>query len=364
MNAIDVFVAASARFPVSFAGALEGDRFRTNITLTDVSGRGSSNSVVAFGSSGLMGLNNVFLAAPTSGQMQYDGLTSQLGVAPAATGAVVMQPVTGQTIASVFVVDNRTNDPTYFPPDLPAPFVRVIPVIGHVDGANNAKFRSDLFLYNPTSSPQTVTLAVKPWDGSSPSSTLDLTMKPKESRILPDVLFSTFGKTGLAQLRYRATYNSTGFADVQAADVRVTSRTYTIDQSGGTYGFLMPPLNIFQQAAPSETLEILGAVGDPRFRTNVGIVDLGNVNAPGLSTSVNIEIIDQKGESIDSFQVSVPAVGGVQFNDIFRARGLGDGPAAAIIRLTPTSGTIGAFASLVDNGTNDSTYLAAQLRAK
>jgi hypothetical protein len=62
--------------------------------------------------------------------------------------------------------------------------------------------------------------------------------------------------------------------------------------------------------------------------------------------------------------MNVPSAGGVQINDIFHARGLGDGPRAALIRVSPISGLIGAYATMNDNGTNDPTYLAANLAAQ
>jgi hypothetical protein len=358
MNAIDIYAAASPRFPVSFAAALEGPNFRTNVVLTDVSGRGSDNSLLASGSSGAMGYSDVYLHAPTFGQQQYNFLNSLLGVLPSDTGALVVQPRTGETIASVFAIDNRTNDPTYFPPDLPAPFVRTIPAIGHVDGANNSKFRSDLFLFNPATSTRQVTLQIKMWDTNEAPQTLTLTMLPNEARVIRDVLATAFGRSGIARLRYQS-------SSVDAVGVRVTSRTYTIDDNGGTYGFLMPPLNNFQAASSGDTLEIFGALGDKRFRTNVGLVELASgFVASQPSVAVKIEIINEKGVSVDSFTVNVPSAGGMQLNDIFHARGLGDGPVASIIRISPAGGQIGAYATMIDNGTNDPTYLAAQLAGK
>lgn len=357
MNAIDLYAAASPRFPVSFAGALQGSNYRTNVILTDVSGRGTTSALTAAGTSGSIGVSDFLLSTPALGTIQNNGLASLMGVQPSDTGAILVRPRSGEAIASVFTIDNRTNDPTYFPPDLPAPFVRTIPAIGHLDGANNAKFRSDLFLYNPAPTPRAVTLQAKMWDTSEQPLTLNLTLLGNEARVIRDVLQTAFGRTGIARLRYQS----------QAPDsigVRVTSRTYNVDENGGTYGFLMPPLNNFQSASAGDTLEIFGAVGDKRFRTNVGLVELSSGFTSGASPTVKIEIVDAKGATIDSFTTTVPYAGGTQLNDIFRARGLGDGPAAAIIRISPLNGMVGAYATMIDNGTNDPTYLAAQLGAK
>jgi hypothetical protein len=80
--------------------------------------------------------------------------------------------------------------------------------------------------------------------------------------------------------------------------------------------------------------------------------------------AARVDIIDDKGKTIDSFTMNVPSAGGVQINDLFHARGLGDGPAAALIRVTPLGGLIAAYATMNDNGTNDPTYLAANLASQ
>ena len=352
MNAIDVFAAAaSARFPVTFSGAFLGSNYRTNIIVTDASERGTEAHLFAATGSGIQA-SDVKFHAPAAGQQQINSIGPMLGLMPDRTGALIVRPTRGHTVASVFTMDNRTNDPTYFPPDLPSPVVRTIPVIGHIDGANGSRFRSDLYLFNPSSQPKQVLLQVKAWD--SPTQTqLTLTLLPQEARVIEDVLTRVFGMTGLARLRYTS---------MDAAGVRVTSRTYNIDANGGTFGFLMPPLNNFQSGGSGDTLEILGAVADDRYRTNIGLVELTGF-ANGASVPARIEIIGKDGAELDSFTVNVPVAGGMQLNDIFRARGLSY-QGAALIRVTPQSGVIGAYAANVDNRTNDASYLAANLAAK
>lgn len=355
MNALDVFTAVGSRFPVSFAGAFSGQQFRTNLILTDTSTFGSEAALTATGTSGVFGNSNVRFTAPRNAQLQINGIGGALGVQPYETGGVMVEPTRGTLIASVFTIDNKTNDPTYFPPDLPAPVLRTIPAIGHVDGANNSKFRSDLYLFNPSQQPRTVSLQAKLWDNDATIPVLNLTLLPRETKVIKDALFTAFGKTGIARLRYTSVGDSLG--------VRVTSRTYSIDEQGGTYGFLMPPLNNFQTAGGGDTLEILGAFNDANFRTNIGLVELSAFASNGTPASVKVEILDAQQKTMDSFTVNVVAAAGMQINDIFRARGLTQtGP--VVIRVTPLTGMIGAYASLVDNITNDSTYLAANLAAK
>ena len=258
-------------------------------------------------------------------------------------------------IVTLAAMDNRTNDPTLFPPDLPASIVRTIPAIAHVDGANNSKFRTDLYLLNPSPSPRTVTLEAKRWDSNSGANMVPFTLLPGEARVIRDVLPTLFGITGVARLRYSSnTFTGDG--------VRVTSRTYNIREDGGTFGCLIPPLNSFQSAGPGETLEILGVVGGTEFRTNVGLVDL-TPNYVGQNVEARIHIVDETGKELDSFTATFASAGGMQINDIFHARGLAQ-PAAAMVYVEVIRGMIGAYATLTDNVTNDSTYLGANLHAR
>lgn len=360
VGAVDVFASASPRFPLTFAAAIQGGDFRSNIVVADTSGRGVTARLhlLAEGA-GLTGAE-AMMAAPAGGQVQVNGLASLFGTPSWQSGAAIFQPVSGEALAGVIGIDNATNDPTYFPADLPAPVVRTIPAIVHRDGANGARFRSDLFLVNLSNAPRSVLLLAKGWDRNEGEKTLSLTLLPRESKTIHDVLATAFGKEGVARLRYQS---SALGAYTATEGVRVTSRTYTITPAGATYGLLVPPLNAFQSAGVGDTLEILGPVGGRDFRTNLSLVELSAFSG-ATPVKAKVEVLDEKGVVLDFFEMSIPLAGGLQIDDLFRSRGLGDGPAAALVRITPFSGNLAAYATLIDNGTNDPTYFAASLGAK
>ncbi|MFP5245656.1 MAG: hypothetical protein ACLGH0_03095, partial [Thermoanaerobaculia bacterium] len=237
MQAIDFYNAAGPRFPVTFAGAFPGLNFRTNILLTDTSGRGTAALLRAYGVGGAFAEGNSTISAPGDGILQYNNVGGTLGLFSRDAGGLVVQPTRGSGIPTVVAIDNRTNDPTYFPPDLPTGgLVRAIPVIGHLSGANNSRFRSDLYIFNPTERTQQIVLEAQKWDTNATRQTT-FTLLPHEARVVVDALPTLFNLTGLARIRYW----SNDFGN----DVRVTSRTYTVEESGATYGSLIPPLNNF-----------------------------------------------------------------------------------------------------------------------
>ena len=182
------------------------------------------------------------------------------------------------------------------------------------------------------------------------------------------------GDPGRAPRRFRAdrrgSVSFTSDASPETAEgVRVTSRTYTnapgySNASGvGTYGHPVPPLNSFQSVTAGETLEILGPVQAPGFRTNLALVDLlppGNLGGP---LTIGVEIVDGKGVVVDSFTKSLPQGAGGQINDLFNARGLKPDLGPVLIRVSPSGGNVAAYATTIDNGTNDPTYFQAVLAA-
>lgn len=365
VGALDVFTAFSPNFPATFSAALHGPDFRTNLVSTNVAPRPAEVSLELASDAANPDARRLSLTTPGLGQVQVSGLGATFGVPVWGTGALQFAPTSGEAIPALFAIDDRTNDPTYFPPDLPSSVVRTIPALVHADGVGGARFRSDLFIYNPSSQVQTITLAAKLWTDTGSESLISFSLLPKESKLIRDALRALFGFSGVARLRLQSS------ASDPSTSVRATSRAYTIDAAGGTYGNIVPPLNSFQAAAAGDTLEILGPRGGATFRTNLALVELsqssfvvGGDGQPLGTPRARIEILDQTGATLDSFEVSVPFASGVQLDDVFRARGLGDGPQAARIRIAPTSGVIGAYATIVDRGTNDPTYFPANLAAR
>jgi hypothetical protein len=70
---------------------------------------------------------------------------------------------------------------------------------------------------------------------------------------------------------------------------------------------------------------------------------------------VRVEIVNEAGRQVDAFELAVPVAGGLQVDDLFRARGLGDVPAAAVLRVVPIDSLVTAYATVIDVGTNDAT---------
>jgi hypothetical protein len=360
MYAIDFFNAAGPHFPLTFTGAFPGEQFRTNILLTDTSGRGAEAELRAHRGASVLSSGNT-IAAPAGGTAQFNNVAFP-SAGPVAQsqqgGALVVRTKRGTTIPMVVAIDNRSNDATYLPPDLASDAPRIIPAIGHLDGANGSRFRSDLYLFNGETNARTILLQATPWDGSRPRS-VTFTLESYEARTIPDALLTLFDMTGIARLRYES--SGFGGAGWVTGGVRVTSRTYSVDANGATYGCLIPPLNGFQGALSDERLEIVTAVG-AGFRTNLALVDLSP--APGFGAYVQVEIYDETGRFVTRFFRNLGKRIGTQDNDLFGSAGSAAPRAARIVVDVLYGGPVAAYATVTDNATNDTTYLAGQLGAK
>jgi hypothetical protein len=358
MYAIDFFTATGPRFPLTFAGAFAGEHFRTNVLLTDTSGRGAEAELRSHrGPASITGGSTI--TAPAGGTMQFNGVTLQPDGPVAAAlkgGALVLETKRGTLIPMVIAIDNRTNDATYLPPDVATEARRVIPAIGHLDGAQGSRFRSDLYLFNGEAEESSVSLQAFHWN-SNTSREVMLNMQPHESRIIPDALMTLFGMTGLAQLRFQST-RSWGTVP---GGVRVTSRTYNVDAAGATSGCLIPPFNGFNSASSEERLEIVTPV-PAGFRVNLGLVNLETIPD---AHSFMVEIFDEAGKFIGSLTPEMTSGAGVQVNNLFGSTGIAAPRAARIVVRGQDYGQMfGAYVTLTDNLTNDTLYLPAQLGAK
>jgi hypothetical protein len=353
MNAIDAFAAFRPRFPATFSGALLGASYRTNLVLTDVSGRTTDATVTAWSASST---RSGSFSTPALGQKQVNRLGDMFDL-PAANAALVVEPTSGEALVGAVAIDNLTNDATYFPPDIATSAVRMFPAVGHVDGANGTHFRTDVYVFNNSDEIRTLYLQPTLWNGT-PIPFQWFTMQPHEVRVFSDVLFETFHRSGMARMRV---WSGGATSDVS---LRATARTYTVDENGGTAGFFMPPLNSFQSGAAGDTLEILGTSLQKNFRTNLGLVDTTRCDSCGVKSHARVDVVDSHGATIDSFETDVPAAGAMQINDLFHARNLADSGEPVLIRVTVLNGMLGAYGAMVDNGTNDPAYFAANLASK
>jgi hypothetical protein len=168
-----------------------------------------------------------------------------------------------------------------------------------------------------------------------------------QAAVLDDVVGSTFGGT-----------DSRGSLLVESSPVGglvVVSRTYNVGATG-TYGQGTQTVTAGQGVdASGGVLRLIALHNTEQYRTNVGITEMS-----GQAVTVGITLYDATGsEALGYVEWGVPADGQMQMN-IFEATGLGDTnvvAATAVIQVVNGSGSVTAYASMVDNTTGDGTTL-------
>jgi hypothetical protein len=166
----------------------------------------------------------------------------------------------------------------------------VVPVAGHLPGANQTAWTTDLMLFNSLPQSEAVTLVFYPVGAERVSRTLSL--DPRESRLLIDVVNPAsfpgdHPASWIGQLEV-----------VAEGGVYVQARVFTEAEPGsGTYGSSFPVLG---PAAMLERGLIPGLVQNDQYRTNVAFV-----NPSAMTIEFVIVIRDADGSIVASDQIPV-----------------------------------------------------------
>ncbi len=212
----------------------------------------------------------------------------------------------------------------------PGPIFQVVPAVAHAAGAGGARWRSELTLHNPGPRPARVALILL--DGEPELGAFhQVTIASGESHRIDDVVPMVTNAAGdVGGLLVAST-------ERVLAAVRVLNLT-----DAGEMGEHLPGITL----GAASNLRVLN-IADPNARTNLG---LANPHAHEIAASV--EVFDGQGTTVGSSQVSVPAHGLLQLNDIFGSTGsVGLENAWGVVD-TGDEGVVG-YASVVDCSSGD-----------
>jgi hypothetical protein len=224
---------------------------------------------------------------------------------------------------------------------------RLLPTIARNAGLFGSFFTTDIVLFNPDDRASAdVTLSFLT-SGRSPeiATTVDLTLPPHSTRALEDVVGNAFRTTGYGPVHVTA-----------PKDVVVASRTETTKAGGGSYGLLVPDIG------PD------GAIGGldppawlaPVFRPGSSRVNVGLVEITGAPASVELLVRDGSGSVRGRLAVDLGPFESRQVNDVHQSAAVtatsGD---LFELRVLSGSGRVVAWATAVDNGSNDGLLVTA-----
>jgi hypothetical protein len=245
-------------------------------------------------------------------------------------------------LAYAAVADNHSGDPTYYSATTPASLI-YLPVVSHVHGAGGTLFTSDVSFANTSDVPQTLTVTFLQSDleTASPISS-SLTIGPYATRQMDDVLGDL--------LRLGEAYGSLKIQTSGGATVLVSERISTPSPTvPGTVGQQVEPVTadgFFSRGS------LLGVRQDSAFRSNIGLF-----NPYERSTSAVLLLKAEDGRTLGSATVLVPAGRYVQKSlpTLFPGVSFPSGEVLSI-SVTTSDADIFAFASVIDNVSQDPTF--------
>jgi hypothetical protein len=257
----------------------------------------------------------------------------------------VSSTVSSAISAYASVIDNRSQDPIYMQGARAAGGSSLmLAAVGRVPGANGTFWRSDVTFFNPAPYSVSLNLRYLPTNTDNRgATTTSIPVGAGQTVVLRD-LVSRFGVTS-GQGALEVSWSG-------SAGPVVTSRTYTTDAAGGSYGQAVDPISTW-----SRDLYVTGIRSDSSFRANLGFVNSGD-----QPLSVTVSLIAPSGQTFATGYVSVPARSQVQGGTSSLFPGIGADNLGNFTMKVHTDGgaTLSAYASMIDNASGDPVYLAGR----
>jgi hypothetical protein len=220
----------------------------------------------------------------------------------------------------------------------------VIPAVGTGAGAAGSKWQSDVTLHNASPRVIGVTLTLQGIDVTLTDDSADLTLQPRETRTIADVVKSEFGLDSAVGALVITT------SDRDARGLAITSRTSNVTATS-VYGQDIPAISTLNAAVTGDIAALNGPAAIANDRFNFGLYSVD-------AASVRWELVRANGTIADSQTVNYPAGDHVQYNSgvvsLFGATAEnGDTVYARVL-----SGRILAYGSIV-NATGDPSFVPA-----
>jgi hypothetical protein len=330
----------------------QSSAYRTNFGIVEGAGEPANVLVHIFNNLGV----EVAPAIPISllpGEHQQRNLLADNGIT-LTDGRFEVEVVssTGKVTAYASVIDNLTNDPLMVFPVLKGAESATRYVVPGVADINNgiASWRSDIRLFNPTTTSVTATLTYFPQPGNSGASgPKQVTIPAGQVMPIDNALQTLFALTNSGGSLLITTPSS--------SKLTVTARTYN-QTSNGTYGQFIPAVTPAGSVGLSDNrvLQILQLESSDKMRTNLGFVETN-----GSPVTIEISAIPPDSKVAPKTQLTLAANQFIQLNDALKSFGLGTVYNARVtVKVLSGTGRVTAYGSVIDAATQDPTYVLAQ----
>lgn len=318
----------------------EDSSFRTNIGLLNTSDSdavvnislfdGAGNALVAFGRT----------LHPGVLLQENKPFANLAGRSDMSKGSAEVRVSSGSgVLAYASVIDNQTQDPTTIPMKLGSTEVQLgwVAAAAHAVGNQGSQWRTDLGLLNRQGSTAHVTLI---FHSGGQEYTLTKSVGSGVQKVLTDVI-SMMGLSASGSLEVSSDL-----------PIYVTSRTYN-EGSAGSFGQFLDGYSPDVGLSSGQEVFLPQLSENSAFRSNIGFV-----NTSSGSASVDVSLLSPGGSAMGQFSKTLTPGQSWQKNQAFSsvAHQSNITGGVARVRVSQGSGVI-AYASVVDNSTNDPTTI-------
>lgn len=335
--------------PRSILAVREDRAFRTNLILASATDGPLDVDVALVGDDGAV-LGSRRFTLPPLGMTQVPRVVRALGVTTDVSGArlVVSTPAAGKLFAAyASAIDNATNDPRTLLPIAPVGSGStwrgwLVPSSARSEGAGGAFYTTDLSIAYGGYFGARYALKFLGHDRDGRTGPeLAFELGPGKAATYRDVLGSVFHAT--------SDHGAIGITLTYTGDLAVLAETAT-PAFGGTVGQSVPASTGADLIHAGRWRSILAIREDDAFRTNLILA-----NATQAALEVDVRLIVAEGVALATKRYSLAPLGMTQVTRVVRDLGIVQSLAGARLEIstgTP-AGIFAAYASVIDNATND-----------
>lgn len=242
----------------------------------------------------------------------------------------------------------------------PPPNSLIVPAVGHAPGANNSMFESDVRVANTSAQTQKYQLnfTLTGTDGTQSGQSSTIEINPGDTMALDDILSNFFGvgadgssATGVLEIR-PLTSDTSSLTSTPSVQTVASSRTFDTTPNG-TFGQFIPAIPFSQFVGQGNRLSLQQVAQSTAYRTNIGLVE-----AAGQPASVLLHVFNSSGSEVATIPESLLPSEQIQLNNVLPP--LNDGRVE--VEVTSPTGMVTAYASVVDNVTNDPLLVSPVLK--
>ncbi|MEA2166360.1 MAG: hypothetical protein QOK37_4487 [Thermoanaerobaculia bacterium] len=310
------------------------------------------------GTLGAAGVTFTILSDPAALKLGTNSATLILTIGAASKGGII---ALGVTPVSVPISVTTVTPVSSGGKNTPLPNSLIIPAVGHANGANGSLFESDIRLANTSAQTQKYQLnfTLTRTDASQSGQSTTIQVDPGATMALDDILTSFFGTgsdgtsaLGTLEIRPLTTTQTTQSGPPSVQTV-ASSRTYNSTPTG-TLGQFIPAIAFSQfigKSSDSSSKTILSLqqiANSSAYRTNFGIVEGAGEPADVLVhvfNNLGIEVVSPIAMSLlpgEHRQLNLLADNNIALTD-----------GRFEVEVVSTTGRVTAYASVIDNITND-----------